>query len=247
MSSTTIFAAAKHCIDACNPDEKCQLATALYRDCQAGLLSYDAQVESESIDSPGRPEKPQLVSPRTLAHRKLGTPEGRAAFLHAIAHIEFNAVNLACDAVYRFRDMPEEYYLDWARVASEEAYHFSLLQQRLVDMDYTYGDFDAHNGLWEMACKTAHDVLVRMALVPRVLEARGLDVTPSMIERLRKLGDEASVEILGIIFRDEIGHVEIGSRWFRFVCEQRGLDSELTFRDLLQEYMRGRMKGPFQR
>lgn len=141
--------------------------------------------------------------------------------------------------------MPCDYYTDWIQVAVEEAYHFSLLQKRLSELGYQYGDFDAHNGLWEMACNTAHDVLVRLALVPRVLEARGLDVTPGIMERLQQADDHASAAILAIILRDEIGHVAIGTRWYRYLCEQRGLDPESEFQVLLQSYLPGSVRGPF--
>jgi uncharacterized ferritin-like protein (DUF455 family) len=160
-------------------------------------------------------------------------------------HIEFNAINLAWDAVYRFRGLPTDYYRDWARVAHEESSHFRLLCERLKGVGYVYGDFDAHNGLWEMACKTAHDPLVRMALVPRVLEARGLDVTPGILKRLQQAGDNEAVKVLEIILRDEIGHVEIGSRWYHYLCEQRELDAEATFAGLINEYMPGQIKKPF--
>ena len=199
------------------------------------------------IAEPGRPARPLLVSPRELPKRGFNTEAGRAALIHAVAHIEFNAINLAWDAVYRFRDMPAQYYSDWVRVADEEAYHFSLLQERLQSLGYDYGDFAAHNGLWEMARDTAHDVLVRMALVPRVLEARGLDVTPGMMARLRGAGDEETVGLLEIILRDEIGHVAIGTHWFRFLCEQRGVEPGPTFHELIGQYMKGRIKGPFHR
>jgi uncharacterized ferritin-like protein (DUF455 family) len=162
-----------------------------------------------------------------------------------VAHIEFNAINLALDAVYRFRDLPEAYYGDWLQVAAEEAYHFSLLRERLRELDCTYGELPAHNGLWEQACKTDHDVLIRMALVPRVLEARGLDVTPGMMQRLREVGDEPTIAILEIILRDEIGHVRIGSHWFRYCCAQRGLEPEATFRQLIREVLQGPLRGPF--
>jgi uncharacterized ferritin-like protein (DUF455 family) len=189
---------------------------------------------------PGRPALPKLVDPADVPLRKLGHPDGRAALIHAVAHIEFSAINLAWDAVYRFRGLPREYYVDWTRVAGEEADHFDLLRGHLREIGYDYGSFPAHNGLWEMAEKTAHDPLVRMALVPRVLEARGLDVTPGMIQRLRQAGDPRAAEILEVIFRDEIGHVAIGTRWFTYLCEQRGWDREATFERLVREYVEGR-------
>ncbi len=240
-----LFAAAKACIECCSVQEKLRLTGEAVRYWQQGLLSTTDEQPALPITDPGRPPRPALVAPRQLSRRRPGSETGRASLLHAIAHIEFNAINLAWDAVYRFRGMPDEYYADWIKVAGEEACHFDLLNTRLQQAGFQYGDFDAHNGLWEMACDTAHDVLVRMALVPRVLEARGLDVTPGMIERLQSAGDEASVKILEIILRDEIGHVETGSRWFHYVCRQRGLKPVDTFRSLLQQYMKGALKGPF--
>lgn len=185
---------------------------------------------------PGRPDHPILVSPREVEQRKLGTVEGRAILLHAIAHIEFNAINLALDAAYRFRGMPVQFYADWLRVAAEEAYHFSLLADRMAELGFAYGDFRAHNGLWEMALKTAGDVLHRMALVPRLMEARGLDVTPLIQSRLRHVGDEQSASLLDIILQDEIGHVAIGNHWYRWCCSQRQLDPLSTFWALLHQY-----------
>jgi uncharacterized ferritin-like protein (DUF455 family) len=177
--------------------------------------------------------------------RKLTSTEGQAALVHALTHIEFNAINLAWDAVYRFRDMPTAYYGDWIQVADEEAYHFTLLRRRLNELGHDYGDFPAHNGLWAAAQETAHDVLVRMALVPRVLEARGLDVAPDMVRRLRAAGDDETAALLHIILRDEVGHVAIGSRWFAWLCAARGLEPHQTYVDLLQQYMAGRIRGPF--
>lgn len=210
-------------------------------------VSGDSLVETviASIPEPGRPPRPELVEPRELKQRKLNTIEGRAALIHAVAHIEFNAINLAWDAVYRFAAMPSEFYRDWASVAVDEARHFQLLQDRLIAMGYSYGDLPAHNGLWQMALATDHDVLVRMALVPRVLEARGLDVTPGMIERLNRVGDEATVAVLELILREEIRHVAIGSRWFAFLCEQRRLNPGDTFLKLLREHPAARPRGPF--
>lgn len=199
----------------------------------------------ERIEVPGRPTQPTLVSPKKVNRRSLNTEKGQAALIHAIAHIEFNAINLALDAVYRFRNMPDEFYTDWLQVASEEGYHFSLLEERLQQLGYQYGDMPAHNGLWEMTVKTDHDVLTRMALVPRVLEARGLDVTPGIMKKLELAGDTKTVEILEIILRDEINHVRIGSHWFHYCCQQRQLDADETFRQQLRHYMSGSLRGPF--
>ena len=238
---------ARQCLEICDPDQKVAFTHYTTRQWQDGLLVLKSEIEPDpqAVPVPGRPELPVLVAPRNVSRRKAGTLEGQQALVHAICHIEFNAINLALDAIYRFRDMPEAYYADWLKVADEEAYHFSLLRERLQQLGCDYGDFDAHNGLWEMACKTDHDVMVRMALVPRVLEARGLDVTPGMMQRLRSAGDHRTVSLLEIILRDEIGHVAVGSRWFEYCCEQRGLKSEAVFQQLLDEYMKGYIKGPF--
>ncbi len=211
-----------------------------------GELSIDTDAPPpEAIRMPGRPERPKLVHPRELPRRGFGSDEGRAAFIHSIAHIEFNAIDLAWDAVYRFRGLPRGYYADWAQVAHDEARHFAMLRERLRDFGRDYGDYDAHNGLWEMAEKTAHSGLERMALVPRVLEARGLDVTPGMIDKLRALGDGKTVAILETILREEIGHVAAGSRWFRWYCQRDGIAPEPAFRRLLADYGRGVLYGPF--
>lgn len=241
----TLFERAEAAIAACDPDLKIELVRHLVADWRAGALTLAEHAPPKPIGAPGRPAKPVLVSPRELVQRKLTTAEGRAALIHAVAHIEFNAINLALDAVYRFRGLPTGYYTDWLRVADEEANHFAMLRGRLCQLGHDYGDFPAHNGLWEMAEDTAHDHLVRMALVPRVLEARGLDVTPGMLERLRTVGDDSTIAILEVILREEVGHVAIGSRWFKYACVQRALDPEPTFRELLAQYMRGRLKGPF--
>ena len=242
-----LYTAAYACLMTADVDQKLACATQLYAAWQAGQLVRDAAVADEvlAIADPGRPPRPELVHPKQVKQRKLSTPEGRRALLHAVAHIEFNAINLALDAVYRFREMPDAYYGDWLQVAAEEAYHFSLLRERLAAFDCVYGDLPAHNGLWEQACKTADDVMVRMALVPRVLEARGLDVTPGMMQRLQEVGDTATVDVLAIILRDEIGHVRIGSRWFQYCCEQRGLEADATFRRLIRGVMQTPLRGPF--
>ncbi len=204
-------------------------------------------IAPQPIPIPGRPERPSLVEPRELADRKLTTPEGRAALVHAVAHIEFNAINLALDAVYRFRDFPADYYRDWLGVAVDEARHFGWLSGRLAELGHAYGDFPAHNGLWEMAVQTADDALARMALVPRVLEARGLDVTPGMIRRLTGAGDRATVAILERILAEEIGHVAAGTRWFKHCCAARGSEPLPTFLALLGRAAPGALRGPHNR
>ena len=196
---------------------------------------------------PGCPARPELRSHLDVPKRSPFTTEGLAALLHAVTHIEFNAINLALDAIWRFGGMPDAYYLDWLQVAIEEAQHFSLLRAHLQTMGYDYGDFPAHTGLWDMTAKTSDDVLARMALVPRTLEARGLDATPPMQAKLRKVGTPhalRAVEILDIILRDEIGHVAIGNRWYRTLCAQRGLEPIATYALLAAQYGAPRIKGP---
>jgi uncharacterized ferritin-like protein (DUF455 family) len=246
MQSRNLFSCSYSCLQQSAPDQKRTCVQQLVTDWRAGNLARET-APLEPIGEPGRPARPRLVAPRELPRRKLTSPQGHAALIHAICHIEFNAINLALDAVYRFRDMPADFYADWLRVAEEEAYHFGLLRDHLRTLGYDYGDFDAHNGLWEMAVDTAHDAMIRMALVPRVLEARGLDVTPGIMQKLADIGDDEAVAILEIIQRDEIGHVEIGSHWFRYLCEQLKLEPESTFRHLLSQYMKGKIKGPLDR
>ncbi|MDX8396905.1 MAG: ferritin-like domain-containing protein [Mariprofundaceae bacterium] len=188
------------------------------------------------VHRPGRPEKPELLAPGKVPKRAMGTIEGRKIMMHAIAHIEFNAINLALDAVQRFEYMPLAYYHDWLRVAVEEVYHFELIRAHLRHLGGEYGDYPAHNGLWEMAEMTAQSVLDRMALVPRVLEARGLDVTPGIQKKFINVGDKHAAHLLDIIFMDEIGHVEVGSRWFRYECKQQYLKPEPTFFKLVELY-----------
>ena len=240
-----LYQQALDCIFISDPYEKAAAAQALFERGCAEELDYASNDTPVRIAEPGRPPRPQLVSPRKVPKRGFNSRQGLVKLAHAIAHIEFNAINLALDAVYRFRDMPRDYYTDWLRVAAEESRHFLLLQQYLQDNDACYGDYDAHNGLWEMAMKTDNDVMVRMALVPRVLEARGLDVTPGMIARLDEVGEQPLVDILQIIHQEEISHVLIGTRWFNYVCEQRKLSPREVFTGLLNDYMKGTIQGPF--
>jgi uncharacterized ferritin-like protein (DUF455 family) len=244
---TTLAAAALGCL------RETEVAAKLARTAGTATAWWEGRLDLDGDDLPpvidlpvpGRPQRPVLVAPRDLAQRGLGTPEGRVALLHAVAHIEFNAINLAWDAVYRFRGLPRAYYDDWVSVADDEARHFGLLAARLADHGAAYGDLPAHNGLWEMAVKTAADPLARMALVPRVLEARGLDVTPGMIARLRAAGDGASADVLEVILREEVAHVAAGSRWFEHLCGQRGLDPASTFIDLVRRHASGSVRPPF--
>jgi uncharacterized ferritin-like protein (DUF455 family) len=242
----SLFETARDCLAAATPEAKLSAtAEAAAAFARGELAIPDDAPPPGPIAMPGRPPRPRLVHPRELPRRGFGSDEGRAAFIHAVAHIEFNAIDLAWDAVYRFRGLPPGYYADWVGVAADEARHFALLRARLREFGHDYGDFDAHNGLWEMAEKTAHDGLARMALVPRVLEARGLDVTPGMIVKLRQLGDGATVAILETILREEIAHVAAGSRWYRWFCERDGIEPRAKFRELLRDHAGGVLRGPF--
>lgn len=209
-----------------------------------GATGADAHI-AEPAGIPGRPARPILVPHTQLHRRSVQTLEGRAALLHAIAHIEFNAVDLALDAVWRFPAMPPAFYADWAGVAREEAVHFRLLDAHLRTLGFRYGDFPAHGALWEMAERTRTDVLARMALVPRTLEARGLDASPAVKAKLVAAGDLDGAAIIDRILCDEIGHVAIGNRWFRRLCGERGLDALAAYADLAERHRAPRLRGPF--
>ncbi|MFZ2235031.1 MAG: ferritin-like domain-containing protein [Dokdonella sp.] len=242
---TSLFDAALACLRSSSPDEKIALTRQAALDHGQGRLPIRHGDAVEAVGNPGRPAKPRLVDARQLPRRGLGSVAGRAALMHAVAHIEFNAINLAWDAVYRFRDMPDAYYADWVAVASDEARHFGMVCERLEALGFSYGNFDAHNGLWDMAVRTAGSCLERMALVPRVLEARGLDVTPAMIERLRLVGDKESVALLEVILDEEVAHVAAGTRWFHWCCEHAGVEPDATFDQLVKKHLHGSVKGPF--
>ncbi len=232
---------------AADPASKCRLTGELQQGWDADGQVGDPDSEILPIDDPGRPLKPELVDPRQLPRRSFASEEGRIHLLHAFAHIEFNAINIALDAVYRFRQMPTRFISDWLLVATEEARHFQLLEAELQRRGSYYGDCQAHRGLWDMVCKTRDDPLHRMALLPRVMEARGLDVTPTMIVKFKQFGDQAAVEIMEVIYRDEVGHVRIGNYWFNWLCQEQNLDAEVTFRELVDSYMGGKLRGPFNR
>lgn len=194
---------------------------------------------------PGRPLKPELIPPLNVPKRSMATAEGRVSLLHSLAHIEFNAMNLALDAIWRFADMPTQYYVDWLQVAKEESYHFSLIAAHLQSLGFAYGDFPAHNSLWEMVERTSDAVIARMALVPRTMEARGLDAVPAIRDRFKQVKDVKVVEILEIILRDEIGHVAIGNQWFNYLCDQENLSAISTYKTLARKYHAPILRGPF--
>ncbi len=236
-----------------DPGLKAQAARALYQWAQVhpeGLVEAAKRPgphlqDDELAALPGRPARPELVPAKDVPTRSPFTLEGRAALIHAICHIEFNAINLALDAVWRFDGMPESFYLDWLQVADEEALHFSLLRDHLQQLGHDYGDFDAHNGLWSMCERTSHDIVARMALVPRTLEARGLDATPPIQAKLTKAGDLRAVDILNIILRDEVGHVAIGNRWFHHLCQRDGLEATTLYPELVRRYEAPRLRPPY--
>lgn len=223
--------------------EKCEATQALAKNLPRWTTHHESPVQA--IVTPGLPDALQMVAPRDLKRRGINKQTGRNVLMHSIAHIEFNAINLALDAAYRFRHQPQDYYHDWIAIAADEARHFQLVRDYLRQRDCEYGDYPVHNGLWEMALQTGDDVLTRMALVPRVLEARGLDVTPAMIKRLRAAGDFDAVAILETIYEDEIGHVASGSKWFAHHCQQRGLEPRQTFVNLVKQHLHGELRGPF--
>ena len=225
------------------PDPDRKAAATLALDLDAPLDA--AAVLADPGGVPGRPARPELVPHTALKQRPVGTPEGRAGLLHSLAHIEFNAVNLALDIVWRFPGLPEAFYRQWLRIAQEEALHFSLLRDHLRSLGTAYGDFPAHGALWEMAEKTKHDLLARLALVPRTLEARGLDASPAVKAKLVGAGDRRAGEILDIILRDEIGHVAVGNHWYRQQCAARGLDPLATYAELATRHGAPRLRGPF--
>jgi uncharacterized ferritin-like protein (DUF455 family) len=229
-----------------DPAAKVVATRALFGQDAALLIAEQAPAGPPQL--PGRPARPDLVHPAKVPRRSPFKPEGLAALLHAIAHIEFNAINLALDAAWRFDGMPRGFYLDWLRVAAEEAYHFTLLHEQLQAMGHAYGDFPAHDNLWQMCEKTSGDIVARMALVPRTLEARGLDATPQIQDKLRHVNTPdalRAVGILDIILRDEIGHVAIGNHWYRWLCQRDALDPVAHYGVLVERYQAPRLHPPF--
>ena len=239
-------ARALFCLTERDPVAKVAAVEALGSAVAEGACVADPSAQlSANAAIPGVPARPELVAPKDVGRRSMNTPEGRAMLIHALAHIEFNAVNLALDALWRFPGMPVGYYTDWLRVAKEEAIHYSMLAAHLRLLGHEYGDFAAHDSLWEMVEKTSGDITARMALVPRTLEARGLDAIPPLRAKIAQAGDLAAAKILDRILEDEIGHVEIGNRWYGYLCEQRGLEPRATYAELAKQYKAPALKGPF--
>jgi uncharacterized ferritin-like protein (DUF455 family) len=230
-----------------DPKMKVEQVSQLFADYHRQLIDLDvsASFNSKGMALPGRPQKPELVPPLSVPKRKMDTLEGRLSLLHSLAHIEFNAMNLALDAIWRFADMPAQYYEDWLKVAKEEAYHFSLIEGHLQSVGIAYGDFPAHNSLWEMVERTADAVIARMALVPRTMEARGLDAVPAIRERFKQIKEDQVVEILETILRDEVGHVLIGNQWFNFLCAKENLSPIKAYRELARRYRAPTLRPPF--
>lgn len=230
-----------------DPQSKVAQLFGLFNDhlTQRVAINLSGNFDSQNLHLPGRPNKPDLVAPKFVPKRKMDTVEGRAILWHSLAHIEFNAMNLALDAIWRFPNMPKTYYEDWLKVAKEESYHFSLINAHLQSFGFGYGDFPAHNSLWEMVERTSDSVIARMALVPRTMEARGLDAVPEIRDRFKQIQDERAVEILEIILHDEISHVLVGNRWFNFLCTNENLSPITTYRELAEKYRAPTLRGPF--
>jgi uncharacterized ferritin-like protein (DUF455 family) len=234
-----------------NTGSKAALAREVAAGWRAGRFEFTAS-EPLAPDRPARPPRPQLVSPGGVPRRRLNSIQGRFALLHALAHIEFNAIDLAFDMVARFSAVsdlwPEErhaFISDWIAVGDDEARHFMMIESRLVELGGRYGDLPAHDGLWNAAMETSDDLLARLAIAPMVLEARGLDVTPGMAQRLRSVGDETSAAHLDVIYQDEIAHVAAGTRWFEHICRRRGETPQEKFHQLVRDRFRGSLKPPF--
>ncbi len=247
-TSASLLDAARSIVLADEPAAKVALAMQAARGWLSGGLSLGHVSRPVPMpDRPGRPAKPELLLPRDMPRRSSGGEKGRFALLHALAHIELNAIDMTWDLIGRFAHerMPTAFYDDWVQVGLEEAMHFDLLSRRLGEMGGRYGDLPAHDGLWQSAQATGHDLTARLAVVPLVLEARGLDVTPALIDSLTRAKDDASAQILGIVYRDEKVHVAKGVRWFRYMCERRGLAPEPTFQSLVRANFRGPVKPPF--
>lgn len=252
-TASDIMQAAAMVVSTPNPADKAEHARTVAAGWQSGALSLPvAGTPSQAPDQPARPEKPELLPPGQVPRRRLGTQAGRVALMHAVAHIEFNAIDLAFDLVARFAgdsridpNQRQAFVSDWVSVGDDEARHFAMVRDRLNELEGDYGDLPAHDGLWEAAQATSHDLAARLAIAPMVLEARGLDVTPGMIDRLVSVGDTESADILKVIYTEEVGHVAAGTRWFKHLCNREGQDPEQHFQELVSKHFQGLLKRPF--
>ncbi len=242
-----IFSIAENCLHHSDVKRKIEMTHQAWKLYESDQLSFQSLGSVLPITTVKFPDRPRLLKPRDMPRRKLNSLAGKTAFFHALAHIEFVAIYLAWDIIYRFRGLPNKFYHDWLRVADEEAQHFTLINHHLLEMGMSYGDLPAHSGLWEHAEDTQSDILARLAIVPRCMEARGLDVTPQMIEKFKIQSDQKSVILLSRILEDELGHVEIGSNWFKTLCEQREFNHEEKYKELITKFYTGKPKGPFNR
>ena len=243
-----IYEIAEACLHNPDIDAKLALTHRAYELLSNKQLDFGSAQPVQPICHVKFPVTPVLLEPRQMPKRNFTSQEGVRAFFHAIAHVEFMAIYLAWDLLYRFRGLPETFYQDWLTVADEEAQHFELIRQHLHNLNINYGDLPAHGGLWDHAVETSDHLLARLAMVPRCMEARGLDVTPAIIAKFEAKGDTAGAAILNRILTDEVGHVERGSYWFKYVCTQEGLEPESQFQALIGQYYRGgKPKGPFNR
>lgn len=248
QAEATLAEFAECCLFDADIDSKLALTRQAKSLADAGQLLLAASEQPRPIADTLFPERPIALMPREMPRRRFDTAEGKAAFFHALAHIEFVAIYLAWDIAYRFAGLPEQFYLDWLSIADEEALHFAMIRQHMRQhFDVDYGDLPVHRGLWLHAQDTAHDLLARLAIVPRCMEARGLDVTPPMMDKLDAIGDSDGAAILRRIYQDEIGHVERGSYWFQYVSDQRRVDAGASYRQLILQYFKGKPKGPFNR
>ena len=242
-----LFALAENCLLSGEINRVVQQTHQARRYLDLEQLSFNSEAPPKPISHTVFPDRPVLMMPKDMPRRGTETLAGQGAFFHALAHIEFVAIYLAWDIIYRFRGLPAQFYIDWLIIADEEATHFEMLRQHLQEFNVDYGDLPAHSGLWWHARETEHDILARLAIVPRCMEARGLDVTPGVMAKFAASGDQAAVAILQRIYEDEIGHVERGSFWFNTLAEQAGLDPEVHYKNMLLDFYKGKPKGPFNR
>ncbi len=242
-----IFTIAEFCLYHADAEQKIKKTHHARKLIESDQLSFESIGPVISIGKTKFPDIPLLLAPRDMPRRRLNSAAGKIAFFHALAHIEFVAIYLAWDILYRFRGLPEKFYQDWLQVADEEAQHFTLIRRHLLEMGADYGDLPAHRGLWDHAEDTADDILARLAIVPRCMEARGLDITPKMIEKFNSQDDQKSVKLLTRILEDEVGHVKIGSYWFKKLCRQKHLNHEKKYAQLIEKFYVGKPKGPFNR